>query len=91
MRITSGTLDLGQASTVDSLTMTGGVLQGAGDVTVKDDLRWSTSTIRGTGRLKLRDMSPRTYIAVVETAPEMSVGVESVDKEASFHVVRGSW
>ena len=47
--------------------------------------------MRSIGKLRIGDMSPRTYIAITEKAPLMSVGIDSVNEEASFHVVRGSW
>lgn len=47
--------------------------------------------LRNIGNLKLDDMRPRSYIAVVRQAPNVSLGIESVSEEASFHVVTGNW
>jgi hypothetical protein len=47
--------------------------------------------LRNIGNLKLNEMRPRSYIAIVRQAPNVSLGVESVAEEASFHVVTGNW
>jgi len=47
--------------------------------------------LRNIGNLKLDDMRPRSYIAVVRQAPNVSLGIESVSEEASSHVVTGNW
>ncbi|MEO8498122.1 MAG: hypothetical protein ABI614_23905, partial [Planctomycetota bacterium] len=47
--------------------------------------------LRNIGNLKLDAMQPRSYIAIVRTAPNISLGIESVAEEASFHVVTGRW
>lgn len=36
-------------------------------------------------------LGPRTYVAVMETSPEVSIGVESAREESSFHVILGRW
>jgi hypothetical protein len=43
------------------------------------------------GTLNLNEMTPRSYIAIVRRAPDVSLGVEGVSEEASFHVVKGMW
>ncbi|MEX0818295.1 MAG: hypothetical protein WD070_01845 [Pirellulaceae bacterium] len=47
--------------------------------------------LRTIGNLKLDAMQPRSYIAIVRQAPNVSLGIESVAEEASFHVVSGTW
>jgi hypothetical protein len=47
--------------------------------------------LRSIGNLKLDEMRPRSYIAIVRQAPNLSLGIESVAEEASFHVVTGNW
>ncbi len=47
--------------------------------------------VRAIGQLELKDMKPRSYIAIVATAPNVSLGIDGVKEEASFHIVRGSW
>ncbi len=47
--------------------------------------------LRSIGSLKLTEMRPRSYIAIVQQAPNVSLGISSVDEEASFHVVTGNW
>ena len=47
--------------------------------------------LRNIGNLKLDAMHPRSYIAIVRQAPNVSLGIESVSEEASFHVVTGNW
>jgi hypothetical protein len=36
-------------------------------------------------------LPPRTYIAIVETSPEMELGTHSANEESSLHVVIGRW
>jgi len=36
-------------------------------------------------------LPPKTYIAVVESSPEVELGTPSAREEASFHVIRGEW
>lgn len=47
--------------------------------------------LRSIANIRLSELRPGSYIAIVETAPHMSLGLASVEEEASFHVVRGSW
>ena len=47
--------------------------------------------LRNIGNVKLDEMRPRSYIALVRQAPNVSLGIESVAEEASFHVVTGNW
>ncbi|MCB9873943.1 MAG: hypothetical protein H6821_07155 [Planctomycetaceae bacterium] len=47
--------------------------------------------LRDIGNIKLNEMKSRSYVAIVRNAPNVSLGVDSVDEEASFHVVTGSW
>jgi hypothetical protein len=47
--------------------------------------------LRGMAKLDFNKLQPRSYIAIVREAPEMSLGTESVQEEASFHVVKGKW
>ena len=37
--------------------------------------------------MKLRGIPPRTYIAIVETAPGMSVGIDAVDQNNGFRPI----
>jgi hypothetical protein len=34
---------------------------------------------------------PRTFVAIVEQSPEVVFGLETVEEEASFHVIVGKW
>ena len=36
-------------------------------------------------------LEPRSYLAIVETSPEVVLGVESAREEASLHVIVGRW
>jgi hypothetical protein len=36
-------------------------------------------------------MRPRSYVAIVERPPLVSLGVDSAEEVASLHVVTGSW
>ena len=47
--------------------------------------------MRSVGNLKVNALKPRTYIAIVRTAPNVSLGVQGVAEEGSFHVVTGTW
>jgi hypothetical protein len=49
LALSGGTLSLGAASEVDSLTQTGGTLTGAGDLTVDNALLWTSGTMSGGG------------------------------------------
>ncbi len=51
VRIASGTLNLNADNTIADLTMSGGTLQGTGDVTVTTAMSWSGGTFGGTGTL----------------------------------------
>jgi hypothetical protein len=33
----------------------------------------------------------RSYIAVTETGPEVTIGMDGADEEDSFHVIVGQW
>jgi hypothetical protein len=41
--------------------------------------------------LKVADLPPRTYVAILDTSPELSLGLESAREEAGFHVLVGKW
>ncbi|MCA9122865.1 MAG: hypothetical protein KDB11_21915 [Planctomycetales bacterium] len=47
--------------------------------------------LRDIGNVKISEMTPRTYIAIVQQAPNASLGVRVVSEEASFHVVTGTY
>jgi hypothetical protein len=36
-------------------------------------------------------LPPKTYVAVVESSPEVELGTPSAREESSFHVIRGQW
>src|SRR5262249_17220944 len=36
-------------------------------------------------------LPPKTYIAVVESSPEVELGTPDARQESSFHVIRGEW
>jgi hypothetical protein len=36
-------------------------------------------------------LPPKTYVAVVESSPEVELGTPSAHEESSFHVIRGEW
>ena len=38
-----------------------------------------------------RNQQPRTYVAVAAESPELVFGLDSVEEEASFHVILGKW
>jgi hypothetical protein len=40
---------------------------------------------------KLKDLPPRSYVAIVRDAPELPLGVKSPKQEDSLHVVFGVW
>jgi hypothetical protein len=40
---------------------------------------------------KIENLPPRSYVAVLATSPELSLGIESAREEASFHVLVGKW
>jgi hypothetical protein len=44
-----------------------------------------------TERLTNNELPPRTYVAVVETSPEVQLGTSAAREEASFHIVVGEW
>ncbi|MFV1963863.1 MAG: hypothetical protein ACC628_00460 [Pirellulaceae bacterium] len=53
---------------------------------------FSTSILeRALSPLSKVRLEPRSYLAIVDASPEVSLGVESPRQEASFHVVQGSW
>jgi hypothetical protein len=37
------------------------------------------------------NLPPRSYAAITETGPEVELGIEGADEEASFHVLVGHW
>jgi hypothetical protein len=37
------------------------------------------------------NLPPNSYVAITETGPEVELGVEGADEEASFHVLVGHW
>jgi hypothetical protein len=37
------------------------------------------------------NLTPRSYVAVTETGPEVVIGMPGVEEQASFHVVVGQW
>lgn len=47
--------------------------------------------LRTIGNLKLDEMRPRSYYAIVQQAPNASLGIAAVKEEASFHVVTGRY
>ena len=46
---------------------------------------------RFSGLPDLKQLPPRSYVAIVRAAPDLQMGIESITEEASFHVVQGSW
>ena len=44
-----------------------------------------------TDQLKNDSLPARTYVAVVETSPEMELGTSAAREEGSFHIVVGKW
>ncbi|MCH8046597.1 MAG: hypothetical protein IID44_23060 [Planctomycetes bacterium] len=36
-------------------------------------------------------MDRRSYVAIVDRSPEVELGLESAQEEASFHVIVGRW
>jgi hypothetical protein len=45
----------------------------------------------GTDELPALNLAPRTYVAITETGPEVTVGVANAREEASFHVLVAHW
>ena len=43
-----------------------------------------------TGRPAL-DLSPRSYVAITETGPEVELGISYAKEEASFHLIEGQY
>ena len=39
----------------------------------------------------LRDLPPRSYLAVTQTSPDVPLGYRDAREVASFHVVQGRW
>jgi hypothetical protein len=52
-------------------------------------LETSMSTVREQLQRKL--LPPRSYIAIVERGPEVQLGTDVANEEASLHVVTGTW
>jgi hypothetical protein len=40
---------------------------------------------------RLRQLPPRSYVAVVDRSPEFEIGVENATEESSLHVIYGRW
>ncbi len=41
--------------------------------------------------MRISDLEPRTYYAIVETSPELPLGLPRVGSEEGFHVILGNW
>jgi hypothetical protein len=49
------------------------------------------NTLAGLTKEPALNLPPRTYAAVMETGPEVVIGMPGVEEQASFHVVVGQW
>ncbi|MCI0491503.1 MAG: hypothetical protein L0Z07_01040, partial [Planctomycetes bacterium] len=54
-------------------------------------LNRALAELGGLGGSPALQLTPKSYIAITETAPEVAIGLESFLEAASFHVVIGDW
>ena len=71
LQITGGSFSVAAASSTNRLTLDGGTLTGAGDMTVNSQMSWLDGTMSGTGR---------TIIATSATATLPGTGFKVVDR-----------
>jgi hypothetical protein len=51
----------------------------------------SIASLAGVDGREGLQLSPRSYVVVTETGPEVEFGMDGVEEEASFHVIVGQW
>lgn len=57
-----------------------------------ENLAGTTITnLAGLGGVPALDLPAKSYLAITDRGPEVAVGIEEADEEASFHVIEGRW
>jgi len=49
------------------------------------------SNLAGLSGQPALELSPRSYVAITETGPEVELGIPYAKEDASFHVIEGHW
>ena len=75
--VTAGTIDLNATSSIGTLIVTGGTLQGSGNITVTSAMTWNGGTIDGSGTLTITSGSTVTFSITASTITNASVAVSA--------------
>ena len=49
------------------------------------------TNLAGLGGVPALDLPAKSYLAITDRGPEVAVGIEEAEEEASFHVIEGRW
>ena len=86
--VTSGTVTLDINPTIQVFTFTGGLLNGAGNLTVLGSMNWSNSaTLGGSGNITTTDLTMTTYANMSGTGSLTSTGANSTWNAPGGYIV----